>query len=162
MKQQLIPGMYIESVTPDEVHSMLDTIRPPHKARIRANSAIMLDGSGDGQDEVYAVPVGWIFSLRRLWVNISSARDPVTGAVPLNVAGRYLALLRSSELIEYPILVSPTGLSQVPGISTWGNDEEPYFRNGENVEVQAVGLVPNETLSVTIEGLLWESERYRD
>lgn len=158
MRQRIIHGTVIDVATPDEVRSILETVKPPKKARIRAPMNIVLDGSGDGQDEIYTVPIGYVFSLRRLVTNISTATSPVNGQVPLNVASRYVALLRSGSLVEYPVLVSPTGISQVPGVATWSSDEEPYFRNGEVVEIQAVGLTPDAILSVSLEGLLRQDE----
>jgi len=158
MRQRVLHGGVIDAATTEDVRSILETIKPPQKARIRAPMNIRLDGSGDGQDEVYTVPLGYTFSLRRLVLNISTATSPVDGQVPLNVGSRYVALLRTGVLVEYPVLVSPTGISQVPGYTSWGSDEEPWFRNGEKVEIQAVGMTPNAILIVMVEGLLKEDE----
>lgn len=161
MRTILKHGAVIDHVTPDEMRAMLGDSSDKESAskRVRTAVGVNLDAAGNGQDEVYGVPIGFEFEARRLFVNLSTASGPVTGSVALNVAGKQIALLRSGVLMEYAVPLAPTALAQVPGMQTWGFQEGPYLRNGEVFEVQAVGLTALATLMVTLEGILTRPAR---
>ena len=152
MKQRIIHGAEIDFVTPDEIVKLIP--RPKEETRIRVIETIQLDANGSGTDEVYKVPAGYEFRARRVMLNIGGATDPSTGNVPLNVAGKFVAYLRSGNLIEYAVPVSPNAAPQVPGAQNWGSEQGPYLRNGEVFEVQAKGLTANAILTVALEGIL--------
>lgn len=156
MRTKLTHGAILDFLTPGEAKTMLAEMVPERDRpqRVRLAASIVLDANGNGQDEVYTVPIGYEFAARRVFLNLSSASGPVTGAVALNVAGKFIAFLRSGTLIEYAIPLAPTAIAQVPGVQTWSNEEGPYLRNGETFEVQALGLTAGAGLTVTLEGIL--------
>lgn len=156
MRTILKHGAVIDHVTPDEMRTILGDAsdKPSASSRVRTAVGVLLDANGNGQDEAYAVPIGFEFEARRVFLNLSTAAGPVTGSVALNVAGKQIAFLRSGVMMEYAIPLAPTALAQVPGMQTWSFQEGPYLRNGEVFEVQAVGLTANATLMVTLEGIL--------
>lgn len=152
MRQRVAPGGYLEIATPAEVAALIP--RGREATHIRAAESITLDAAGAGQDEVYKVPTGYGFFLRRVSLLLSSATDPATGNVALNVAGQYIAYLRSGTLIEFAIPVAATAQAQVPGVQTWAFEEGPYLRNGEVFEIKAAGLTAGAQLIVQIQGIL--------
>lgn len=157
MRTTLKHGAVLEAATPAEVAALLDARRTDSRSdarRIRANAMIVLDGTGSGQDEVFAVPVGFQFDVRRVVIDLDTATDPSTGNVALNAAGKTVEYLRSGQRIEYAVPTSPNAIPQVPGAQTWGDQQGPYLRNGEVFEVRAKGLTPGARLGVTVEGIL--------
>lgn len=153
MKQVIKQGQAIDALTPDEFVRLLP--RPVETTRIRAKAQVQLNAAGSGQVEIYKVPAGYSFEARRVFINIGGSSDPSTGNVPLNVAGKFVAYLRSGTLIEYAAPTGPNAVPQVPGVQTWGEEQGPYYRNGEVVEVQALGLTANQWLTVDLEGILF-------
>lgn len=156
MKQAVKPGATLDFVTPDEVAKLIP--RPREVTRIRAIQTVTLDGTGSGADEIFKVPAGYFFEARRVFLNITGAVDPSTGNIPLNVAGKYVAYMRSGGLIEYAVPVSPNSVPQIPGVQTWGREQGPYLRNGEVFEAVAKGLTANAILTVALEGILTRPE----
>lgn len=152
MRQTVQLGKPLDFLTQDELVRLLP--RPLEVTRIRATETIQLDATGSGQDEVYKVPMGYEFAARRVTLDIGGATDPSTGNVPLNVAGKFVAYLRSGARIEYAVPISPNTAPQVPGVQTWAKEQGPYLRNGEVFEVQAKGLTASAVLTVVLEGLL--------
>lgn len=150
-------GATIDALTPDEARVMLAkalTTRQDTRERLRAPANIQLDAAGNGQDEVYSVPLGFELEVRRVTVDLNTAADPSTGNVPLNVAAKTVEYLRSGTRIEYAVPTSPNAIPQVPGVQTWGDQQGPYLRNGETFEVRARGLTANAILIVTLEGII--------
>lgn len=162
MRQRIVHGTEIDTATPGEVSQIVAALHEPERTRVRAPQAVLLDANGNGQDEVYKVPMGYEFFVRRVFLNLSTASDPSTGNVPLNVAGKFVAYLRSGNLIEYAVPISPNAVPQVPGAQNWGDQQGPYLRNAEVFEVQARGLTPNASLMVTVEGILRKPGRQTD
>lgn len=152
MKQQLRPGGMIDMITPDEMASIIP--RPRQVSHIRVPATVTLNGAGVGQDEVYKVPTGYEFEVRRITLTLTgnAPNSPSTNNVPL-VAGAFVAYLRAGSLIEYG---QPTygATVQIPGTQTWGDEQGPYLQNAEVFEVYAAGLTPSVQLSVYLEGLL--------
>lgn len=157
MKFKIGNGSTIETVTPGELADMLAAERKVEAARVRvrAPATLALDATGSGTVQVYKVPAGASFAARRVSLNLTSAADPSTGAVALNVTGKYIQYLRSDYFIEYAIPLAPTGLAQVPGVQTWSEEEGPYLRNGEQFAIKAVGLTASVQLWVELEGILY-------
>lgn len=153
MKQRITPGAMIDVLTQDELVKLIK--RPEQDTRIRASSSVALNASGNGVDEIYKVPAGYDFELRRIVLTMTGAvpSDPNTGNVALNAAGKFVALMRSDQLLEY-LQPSYGAAIQVPGAQTWGYQQGPYLRNGEVLGIQAAGLTANTQLSVYIEGVL--------
>ena len=151
MQQRMVHGAMLDFATPDEIYHLIP--RPEQVTRIRAGETIQLDANGAGRDEVYKVPLGYEFAARRVSVTLSGVSDPSSGNVVLNVAGKWIAYLRSQQFIEFGQPQYGAAI-QVPGIQTWGDQQGPYLRNGEYFEVQAAGLTANAALIVLLEGLL--------
>lgn len=161
MRQILKPGHPVDFLTPAEAEAMLPPL--PHQVtRIRAPQTIQLDASGNGIDNVYEVPIGYEFALRRIVLTLTgnAPSDPTVGAVAM-AAGHWVAYLRSGSLIEYA-MPQWTTLYQVPGVQTWGDQQGPYLRNGEVLQVQAAGLTTSGVLNAYAEGLLVRPGRRRD
>lgn len=159
--QRIVHGATIQTATPDEIKALLDAMRTPEQfLRIRAAETVILDATGAGQDNIYKVPAGMEFAVRRVSVNLNTASDPSTGNVPLNVAGKFLAYYRGGTFIEYAAPESPNPVPQIPGVQTWGDQEGPYLRNGEVFQVVAVGLTANATLDITVEGILRDPQKW--
>lgn len=155
MEQTLRPGGKIDAATPDEIRSLLLAIAShDESSRVRAASTLQLDVNGNGQDEVYTVPLGYEFEARRVFLDLDTASDPSTGNVPLNVAGKAVEYRRSGSRIEYAAPVSPNAAAQVPGVQTWGAEQGPFLINGETFEVKVTGLTPNAHLTAIVEGIL--------
>ena len=156
MRQKIIHGAEIDFVTPDEVVKLL--ARPEASDRVRASQTIALDANGNGTsgqdtDDLYTCPSGMEFELRRISLTISGATGPNDGNIPLNVAGKWLAILRSGTLIEYANPASAAGVPSIPGMQSWAKEQGPYLRNGEALEIQAHGLTANGFVTVWIEGI---------
>jgi hypothetical protein len=150
MKQRIMHGATLDFVTPDEMARAIP--RPAQVTRIRASAQVVLNASGNGQDEVYKVPTGYEFAARRVSMNLSGITDPSTGQVALS-AGKNVAYLRSGTLIEFAQPQYGAAV-QVPGVQTWGAEQGPYLRNAEVFEVLATGLTASAILTVVLEGLL--------
>lgn len=157
MKTRMMHGATIETTTPAETHHIVGRHLAEHREKrtsIRAGQAIILDANGAGQDEIYKVPLGYRFYVRRVSLNLSTASDPLTGNVALNVAGHYIVYQRSGTFIEYGNPTSPAGIPSIPGAQTWSEQEGPYLSNGEVFEVRAFGLTAGSSLDVAIQGIL--------
>ena len=153
MRQRVAPGKDLDILTPDEFVQLMP--RPREETRIRVGETVVLDANGNGKVDVYKVPMGYEFRVRRVSVDLSTATDPSTGNVPLNVAGKFVAYLRSGTRIEYAVPTSPNVAPQVPGVQTWGAEQGPYLRNAEVFQVQAQGLTAAPaSLDVLVEGIL--------
>jgi hypothetical protein len=156
MRQRVVHGAVIDTTTPDETERIIRhyTNKPERVTYIRAGETITLSAGGNGQDEVYKVPLGYRFQARRVFLNLSTATAPLTGNVALNAAGIYVAYLRSGAIIEYANPQSAAGIPSIPGAQSWGDQQGPVLVNGEVFEVSAVGLTANASLDVTLEGIL--------
>lgn len=157
MKYTIKHGGEIEVATPKEVDNLIraNQTQPLGITKIRAGQVVVLDDNGDGVIEAYKVPTGGEFALRRVALNLSTASDPSTGNVPLNVAGHYVAYYRSGTFVAYAIPEAPTGVAQVPGVEEWSEQQGPYLKNSEVLEIQAVGLTANAVFTCEIQGLLY-------
>lgn len=153
MRQVLKPGQPVEFVTPDEIARLIP--RPSEETRIRMPQGMQLNAAGAGQIEVYKIPAGYEFEVRRVVVTLTGnvPSDPNTAPVLLNAAGKFVAYLRSGSLIEYAQPMYGASL-QVPGVQTWGDEQGPYLQNAEVFEVAAAGLPANGQLNVYMEGIL--------
>lgn len=153
MRQRILHGAYVDMVTPDELYKALP--RPEEITRVRAPASIQLDAAGGGKKDCYKVPTGMELEIRRIVVTLTgnTPSDPNTGNVLLTAAGKFLAYLRSDQLIEYGQPQYGAAV-QVPGIQTWGDSQGPYIRNGEVFGVQVAGLTPNAMLNIYMEGVL--------
>ena len=153
MRQRIMHGTTVDFVTPDELYRAIP--RPEQTTRIRAPQGMKLDAAGSGVQDVYKVPAGMALEIRRVVLTLTgnAPSDPNTGNVLLNAAGKFVAYLRSGQLIEYGQPQYGAAI-QVPGVQTWGDEQGPYIRNGEVFGVQVVGLTPDVMLNVYMEGIL--------
>lgn len=155
MRTTLKHGAVLETATPKEIRELLKGMASRDTAkRVRATAIVVLDVAGAGQDEVYTVPAGFQFEARRVFFDLDTAADPATGNVPLNVAGKTVEYLRSGQRVEYAAPYGPNQVPQVPGTQTWGDQQGPYFRNNETVEVRVKGFPAGSRLTVALEGIL--------
>lgn len=152
-KAVIKPGAVIDLATPEEIAELLQP--RIQVSRIRVPSNIQLDANGHGQDEVYVVPAGMKFEVRRVVLTLTGniPSDPNTGNVALNVAGKFVAYLRSGSLIEYGQPQYGAAI-QVPGVQTWGSEQGPQLSNKEAFEIYASGLTASVVLNAYVEGIL--------
>ena len=152
-RQRIIHGAFVDMVTPDELYRAIH--RPAQETRVRAPQSLQLDANGAGKTDVYKVPTGMGFEVRRaVFVLTGNApTDPNAGNVVLNVAGKWIAYTRSGQLIEYAQPQYGAAI-QVPGSQSWGDEQGPYVRNAEVLGVQVAGLTPNAVLNIYLEGIL--------
>lgn len=153
MRQRIIHGAVVDIATPDEISKLIP--RPPETRRQRIPANVQLDASGNGEVIVWDVPAGMRFEMRRIFLTLTGSvpSDPNTGNVALNVAGKYVALLRSDTIVEY--LQPQYGATiQVPGVQTWSKEQGPFFANKEVIQIAASGLTADVVLNVYVEGIL--------
>lgn len=153
MKQRINPGGTLDILTQDELVKLIR--RPEEITHMRINSNIVLDATGSGDDEIYKVPIGYEFEVRRIAFTLTGniPSDPNTGNVLLTVAGKFIAYMRGGDVIEYGQPQYGAAV-QVPGVQTWSAEQGPHLANGEVFGVQAKGLTASLSLSVYLEGLL--------
>lgn len=161
MRQTLVPGGAIDALTREEARELFaGAYRQTVEERVRPSGVIVLDGAGNGQEELYTVPAGFELEVRRIVLDLSTASDPNTGNVALG-AGKFVQYLRGGAVIEYgQPTYGPT--LQVPGSQSWGDEQGPYLRNLETFEVRAVGLTAGATLVARLEGILRRPPPERD
>lgn len=154
-------GLKFDTVSRREMEELLRRFqtRQETRERVRAGATIILDAAGVGQDEVYQVPMGFEFEVRRVQLELSDVGESnlPAGVLSLGTAATSLQYLRSGTRIEWGFPVSPVASSpgRVPGIQTWGDQQGPFLGNGEVFEVRAVfPTKPNVTLTVLVEGIL--------
>jgi hypothetical protein len=153
MRQRVIPGGELDIPTPAEILKLIPPIQVEQESRIRSGMTMVLTAAGGGQEEIYKVPLGYEFELRRLQLDYGG-QDTATNSTSLNAAGVAVQILRSGTLIEFANPAQAGGVGLIPGIQTWGSQQGPAIRNGEVLEVLALGLRANATLRVTFEGIL--------
>lgn len=157
MRMKIEHGAMLDIATPDEIarivaastRAMLDESKVQV---VRTAQVVQLDATGGGQVEVYKVPMGMEFGLRRVSLGITTVTDPSTGAISINAAGKYIEYLRAGTRIDYGQPQYGTAY-QIPGAETWGEQQGPFLKNGEVFEVKATGLTALATLIVGIVGL---------
>lgn len=161
MRQRIIHGAYIDMLTPDELVKFIP--RAPQVTRIRATeTALLAAGTGaSGVFDVYKVPSGAEFAIRRVTFDLSSVTGATlaASAVPINIPSSFIKYLRSGTLIEYAVPIGPALTAKVPGAQTWGDEQGPYMRNGEVFQIDCALITapgPGSQLTVTVEGLLTE------
>jgi hypothetical protein len=150
---RIMHGAYVHIPSPDEIAVAVN--RGPDRLRHRIPASLALDGTGSGKVNIWDIPAGMKFEVRRIMLSLTGnvPSDPNTGNVLLNAAGKFVALLRSDSLIEY---LQPTygAAIQVPGIQTWSREQGPYIANKEVLQLQAAGLTGNLELGIYVEGIL--------
>lgn len=160
MKHTIRHGATLEIPSVGEIAEGMRGLIPEGQAEpkltvSRPSMVKVLDATGGGTVDVYDVPVGYTFELRRIFLNLDSASAPGVGNVLLNQAAAiYLAYLRSGTVIEYANPASAMGVPSIPGAQSWGDQQGPFLRNGEIFQVQAAGLTANATLAVYAQGIL--------
>lgn len=148
-------GAHLEAATPGEVQRIVGDLlsaRQSFETRVRAAQTVKCDSTGAGRDDVYTVPVGFEFEVRRVFLQ-SDQRTVSNQPLALNTVGLIVEYLRSGRRIEYANTTQFGGY-QIPGTQTWSREQGPYLINGEVFQVNVVGLSNGEVLNVDIEGIL--------
>lgn len=163
-KQRILHGAFIDIPSTDEIVKLIP--RPPVRTRIRASAVAVLDAAGSGLLDVYKVPTGQEFEVRRVQIEINGveAGNFITASISLATVGPSLQYLRSGRRIEWAYPTSPLGsnVGRVPGIQTWGQEQGPYVRNGEVFQVLATalgGAAINSAMLIEVEGILMENRQ---
>lgn len=166
MLQKIIHGANLDIVSRGELEALLRqyTTRQQSLRRVRAPEHVVLDATGTGTIQVYKVPAGYEFEVRRVILDLSTATENNLPAVTVSLAGGGLSLqyLRSGTRIEWGNPASPAavgGGGYVPGSQTWGKQQGPSLRNGEVFQIRAIlgaGLAGVELIA-TVEGILSEA-----
>lgn len=161
-RQKIKPGGEIEALTLAEARGLLsDAIRGldiSKSQRVRAGASFVTDAAGNADDDVYTVPAGFQFEVRRVVLDADAADGPNSaGRIVIDAAGEAVEYLRSGTRIEYGQPQYGVAI-QIPGIQTWGAQQGPYLRNDEVFQIRARGLGANVRLRVTVEGILYKSD----
>jgi hypothetical protein len=154
-KQRVIHGAMLDIPTVGDIAKVVGVKEEPRRIMMRMGASMILDGTGSGTETVYEVPMGSEFGLRRIELTLGSIVDPNSNAVNLATAGAYIILQRSGTLMEY---LAPKGPSvynaALPGVQSWGDEQGPFLRNGEALEVRAFGLGAGASLQIFCQGTL--------
>ena len=153
-KQRVVHGATLDIPSVEDIVTAIGGKQEPQRIMIRASASLVLDATGSGVEPVYEVPMGCEFGLRRIEITLGAVVDPVANAVNLSVAGAYAALQRSGTLMEYLAPTGPTGHAAIPGVQSWGDEQGPFLRNGEVLEVRGVGLGAGNSLQIFAQGVL--------
>jgi hypothetical protein len=169
MRQTIVPGGTIESLTEEETRDLVRQIyRETVENRVRAEGTATLDANGTGTVEVYTVPIGFEFEVRRVLIE-SDAGYFWVKTVPGGGQGATspivpIEFLRSGESLGTPHIdnVIKTGTPQdevwylFPHVDTWSKEQGPYIRNGETFETVFRNCTnfASKNVQVTAEGLL--------
>jgi hypothetical protein len=153
-RQRIIHGAHLEIPTIEDIAAVVGVKEEPRRIMIRASASMVMDANGNGVETVYEVPMGSEFGVRRLELTLGAVVDPVGNSVNLSAAGSYVALQRSGTLVEYLAPAGPTGHASIPGVQSWGDEQGPFLRNGEALEIRAVGLGVGASLQVFLQGVL--------
>lgn len=149
MKQTLSPNGELDILTADELDGVVRELlsgylRPPQTMRIPYGDT--LDDTGAAMIEVWTVPLGYMFNLHRLTVE-ADGYDP---ANPFINADGWIEIDRGAWMEDFVSLDDP-GL---PRIYTSGDDDAPYYTNGERIVLKVVGGPASTSLSGQIQGTL--------
>lgn len=162
MKTRVKPGAEIETTTPGEMADLLAAAmhgaeKRTATQRIRATAVISLSAAGAGEADVYTVPAGWEFEIRRVVLDLDEAGGPNgAGKIALDAVGEAIEYLRSGTRIEYGQPEYGSAV-QIPGAQTWGREQGPYLRNDETFSIRASGLTANAHVNATVEGILYRA-----
>lgn len=161
MQQRIIHGAIIDILTPDELVHLLP--RPPRQTRMRPTADVILDATGAGQVDVYKIPMGAEFDLRRVQFELSTVTggNLGTAGISLVTVGNFCRYTRSGTPVGWALPVNSlgTGNGRIPGVETWGAEQGPYLRGGEVFGVSIAGGAANagNTITITAEGILHEN-----
>lgn len=112
MHQKIIPGGTINALTPEEAVELLRSeYREAVNERVRGAQSIVLDASGNGEDDVYSPPLGFEFEVRRVSLDLDKATDPNTAAVLLGAQATVgaSASATGANAALAPAIVAPAG-----------------------------------------------------
>lgn len=160
MKQRIIHGAMLEIPTADEIVNLIP--RPPRETRVRAPEQMTLDATGTGAVDIYKVPTGAEFDLRRVQFELGTVVGGNLGTAGINLitVGNFCRYLRSGTPVGWALPANSLGTAagRIPGVETWGAEQGPYLRGGEVFSVQICGGAVNagNTISITAEGILYE------
>lgn len=150
MKQKMVPGAEIESVTPDELRGIIAEAfsgvgGAPEIVQARKDGTT--DANGNLTLAVYTIPPGQEYVHTRMIVWAASA----TPASPWTGAGAYLLVLRNDIPVDFVSLVP--GATGLPAISTDSESQAPVFRQGDTLSVQLVSGPATTNIVVSIRGI---------
>ncbi len=152
MRATIKPGEELDFATPAEVRDILDESLAPWARgpqTIRAVDAVTLDGSGNGQVDVYGVPAGHRFTLHRLLIDLDAGSSGYNPGHPYTSSTGYADILRAG--VREGFAVFSGGL---PCLFTDGSRQALEYSNGEVVSVLIVGGPPDGTIIVRLQGTI--------
>jgi len=136
VRQKLVPGAELDILTPTEAVELLRAMFEDQvHDRVRAEESKVADANGNVVLDVYTVPLGFEFEVRRFVLTA----DGITRGTQINFGvGAYGSLSRGDELIGY---LGQTGGSSagVPSEGSYGSEQGPYLRNGETLRLNIAG-----------------------
>lgn len=121
-----------------------------------AASVVLTTDTGAGTVNVYAVPPGYTFEVRRVHLELNTV-EVLNAAIPLAGIGA-VQYLRSGARIEWgnPRCSSINGGS-VPGDQNWAEEEGPFLSGGEVFQVRTILILAaslGAIFTATVEGIL--------
>lgn len=144
MRQTLKPGQPVDFVTPDELAALIP--RPSEETRIRVPQGVALNPNGAGQVEVYEVPAGYEFEVRRVVLSLAGnlASDPSSG----------LSVLPTPVDVDATQTGAAAAISAVlPGVA----GSTTYLTG---FEVTGTGATAASVIVVTVTGILGGTKSY--
>jgi hypothetical protein len=150
VRQAVIPGGSLEVLTPAEAADLIAAgFRENVTTRVRVEGSGVADATGFLSLDLYTVPAGWEFELRRYVVTI----DGFTPGNQFTIgAGGYAYFARSGELILYVLSAGTT--PKFPYQDSFGEEQGPYIRNNETLQFVIIVGPVSTRMQVQAEGIL--------
>lgn len=154
MKQRIVPGGELDTLTPDELRGALFELiggAGETKTTIREEAQAATDASGNVTVIVWNVPAAMEFRLTRVHV----ADDAHDYTSPFNAAGAAVKVLRNDVPVDGRTLDSAkAGFASLPADLNWSESQAPHYSNGDQVAVQLVAAPASTGITVRIQGEL--------
>lgn len=147
-KTTIKAGGELDLLTQAELKATLEEIlsgylRGPQTVRVPAG--VVLDANGAGSVEIFTVPTGYSFDLKRLTVD----PDGYTPGSPFTSNTGYLEIRRGGRMQDFVTLQG--GL---PAVYLQTSDAAIRYTNGETVELLIVDGPPSTSVYVAAQGVL--------
>jgi hypothetical protein len=153
VKQRLLAGQEIDVFTAEEARAIIpdllrDQLRNAQAETVRTGEQVKTDGTGAALlDEIYAVPLGQEFELRRVLIE-SDGTDP---GHPFNAAAGWIDLLVDGRRVEFVSLA--VGQGAIPFKLNWSSGQGPVLKNGQRLGALVAGGPANVNVTFSIQGV---------